>query len=160
VASRLLSGAELEWYRRWNDPLAVTLRQQIVGFDASEREFNVLMQHNRVLAEAGEAYGSSFALEGQLGRERYTQLETVQSPAMQSAVQDLNRAGIALVNAEWLASTRQRATEEIQQVWQSTNLSDTAKAQQVSTLQRQYGVMIDTRLGRHGSTVDEVGQTP
>jgi hypothetical protein len=160
VAARVLSGPELEWYRRWNDPMAAALRQQLVGFEASEREFNVLLQHNRVLAEAGEAYGSSFALEGQLGRERYTQLEAFKSPAFQSAVQDLNRAGIALVNADWLASTRQRAAEEIQQVWQSPSLSDAAKAQQVSTLQRQYGVMIDTRLGRHGSSVDEVGQTP
>lgn len=159
-ALQVLSGSDLEWYHRWNDRNAVALREQLLGFDPTEREFNALLQQNRVLGEAGDSYGGGFALEGQLGRERLAQLEALSSPAMHTALQDLNRAGLALANAEWLAATRQRAATEIQQVWQDTTLSDPAKAQQVSALQRQYGAAIDARLGRRGSTLEEMGRSP
>jgi len=160
IARETLSAEELEWYHRWNDRNAAALRNELVGFDANEREFNALLQQNRVAGETGESYGSGFALEGQIGHDRLMQLETLRSPAMHTAIQDLNHAGLPLDSAAWLASTRQRAIADIQQIWQNATLSDAAKAQQVSAVQRQYGQQIDARLGRRGSTLEEIGRAP
>ncbi len=158
IATATLSPAELAQYHAWNDRASAALRTELVGFDASEAEFQAILHTDR----SGEAVPEIVAanLATQLGAERYQQLVQLENPAMLTAVHDLNRAGLPLTFASWLATTRQNAMAAIQQVWQDNTLSDANKSDRVSALQRTYGQSISATLGRPVSNLDELGAAP
>jgi len=47
----------------------------------------------------------------------------LKDPALQTALRDLQRLGLPLAEAEWLAATRTRAIADIREIWQSPALT-------------------------------------
>jgi hypothetical protein len=155
IATDILAPAELALYHAWNDHANAALRTILIGFDATEAEFLTIRDAHATESANDPAVAAK--LEATLGHDRYIQLVQLESPPLQTAVQALNRLGLPLANASWLASTREAATAAIQQVWQDKMLPDAAKADRVALLQRELGQAVATKLGVPGSDLDELG---
>jgi hypothetical protein len=156
LAAQTLSGAEFDTFWKWNDRAAVALRSQLVGFEPTETEFLTLLNHNRAFDPSADDNGSN-ALAAALGPQRAAELRLLEAPDIQTAVHDLDRLGLPLSSAQWLADLRQQASAAIQQIWSDEALPSTLKAERVRELEQSYGQTIASKLGLQASTLDELG---
>lgn len=148
-ASRLLAGAqqiltpdEMALYRLWNAPENGLLRNQLVGFNATEDEFNAISRWpgfvNQGNSETGGEEQAELTLATQIGVQRLADLIRLRDPEVQTAVQDLHRLGLPLEQAEPLAVFRSQGVGAIQQVWSDPALPSPAKEERVLQIQQSY----------------------
>lgn len=156
IAAHALSASEFETFWKWNDPAAVALRAQLVGFEPSEVEFLTLLNRNRAFDPSGNDGGAP-DLVASLGPQRAAELHALEAPGLKTAMHDLDRLGLPLASAQWLADLRQQGSAAIQQVWSSPALPPTLKAERVRELEQSYGQTIATKLGLRVSSLDELG---
>jgi hypothetical protein len=78
----------------------------------------------------------------------------LKDPAMSTALRDLQRFGLPLGEAEWLAATRALAVEDIGKIWQSAALSDAMKRESVTQTERAYSQTIATKLALPEASLD------
>jgi len=154
IARRVLSAGESDSYRKWNEPAAVALRAQLIGFNPTEGEFVAILQERRAVGEDGDAREAIAELENILGSARLTELEKLKDPALHAALNDLQRLGLPLGEAEWLATTRTRAIAAIGEIWQSALLTDGIKREQVSLVERTFSQAVAAKLGLTSAALD------
>jgi hypothetical protein len=154
IATQVLRPEEMESYHQWNDRAVAALRNQLVGFDQTEGEFGAILLETRLVAEDGEASGTGPTLERQLGAARYADLLRIKDPPMHTALQDLQRLGLPLAEAEWLAATRTRAIAEMDEIWKNAALTDVTKRERVLQLERIHGQTIAAKLALPDATLD------
>ncbi len=157
LALDFLPAAEAATYRQWNEPATAALRQLLVGFGATEGEFLAILHDGRGAVDRDDDIGIESGLETQLGPARYAAFIRLKDPAIQTAVHDLQRLGLPLENADWLAATRERAVAAIQQVWQDPQIPAASKPDEVSAVRRSYGQAIAARLSLRGATLGDIG---
>ena len=153
VAEHMLPAAELEAYRNWNSPLSAALREQLAGFNPTEAEFAAI-RSSQAAAGDDEPSGTEAELATQLGTARYGEYLWLTDPAMQAAVHDLRRLGLALDDANWLAATRSRAVAEIGEAWRSDAFTDAGKRERVAQLEHDYSQTIAARLALPNASLD------
>jgi hypothetical protein len=144
LAAEALPEAELTVYRRWNAPAAVALRNQLIGFAATEAEFKAILAETATVSATGETEPT--ALASRLGPERFAAWQAQVSPDVQTALHDLQRLGLPLTQAGWLVALRAEAAASVQQAWQDGALADWAKPARVAQLQTDYAQAIAARL--------------
>ena len=154
IATRLLPSREMASYRQWNDRPAAVLRDQLVGFNQTESEFVAILHEASLAEEDGGVHGTEVGLETQLGAARYADFLKSKDPAMYTALHDLQRFGLPLEEAEWLAATRTRAVEDIGKIWQSAALSEATKRERVAQTERAYGQTIAAKLALPEASLD------
>lgn len=154
VAERAMAAEEFAEFTRWNAPAAVALRERLVGFDASEQEFRVLL---RAISDAD---GEAALVPAEFSPERAERLRQIEEPALRTALRDVRRLGLPLTEADWLAATRAQAAASIQRAWDDPGLSFGAKQGQVALLERTFSRAIADRFGLPGSSIDELHLRP
>jgi hypothetical protein len=156
IAQRVLPTGEMDLFRRWNEQPAAALRNQLVGFSPTENEFVAILSDTRLTEEDRLTSGVVLRLETLLGAERFAEFLRLKDPAMRTALHDLQRLGLPLAGAEWLATTRTRAIADIAEIWRSPALPDAIKQQRVAQLERVFGEAIAAKLGLPESSLDGI----
>jgi hypothetical protein len=159
LAQRVLTPEELELYRRWNDPAAAALRQRLAGFAATEAEFQALLADARLAPEETPAERAT-RLAAELGPRRAAQLAEWEEPALRTAAADLQRRGLSLENARWLAATRAQAQAAIQNTWADARLDLAAREQRVAQIGHTYAQAIAAQLALPAAALDELFSPP
>ncbi|WP_438480251.1 hypothetical protein [Oleiharenicola lentus] len=160
----LLPADEFADYVKWNAPAAALRRMQLVGFHASEKEFNTLAQHpdfvNPTSGQSTEPALSASELEILIGAARFAELNQLRTAERQTAVHDLHRLGLPLDYAKWLQDFRAQAVTTLQAVWQEPHTPDAAKAARVDQLQHAYRLSLLATLSPTGAAFDETELLP
>jgi hypothetical protein len=156
IAARVLPPDKVDLFHRWNDPAAAALRAQLVGFNPSEDEFIAIRGEMQSLAAEGETTEPAGHLEIALGSARFAELQKLLEPALHTAINDLQRLGLPLAEAPWLAETRARATADLGEIWRSTTLTDAMKRDRVTQTERFYGQAIAAKLGLPAAALDGI----
>lgn len=145
AVATLLSGQELADYSRWNAPSSAALRNRLAGFEASETEFNDVLEWQAATGSAREAAARE-ELAGRLGPDRLAQLDRLLEPAVHTAAQDLHRLGLPIDQAGWLADFRQVAAAQLQQLWSDPRLNAAQKQDKVDTLRDAFRAELSAEL--------------
>jgi hypothetical protein len=160
----LLTADEMAQYRQWNAPERVLLRSQLVGFDATENEFEAVAQWpgfvNQGNSEAGDGEQAELKLASRIGIQRLADLIRLRDPEVQTAVHDLHRLGLPLDQAESLAAFRSQGIGEIQQVWSDPVLPSPEKEERVRQLQQAYRARIAATFELSATSPDETDLMP
>jgi hypothetical protein len=145
-----LSADEFAGYLRWNSPEVATLRNELVGFHATESEFAEILRWRQLVDSGGpetaDTLQAEITLEDRIGSARLTALIQQRNPELQTASQDLRRLGLPVERAAWLANFRRQGILEIQKLWSDPALPSDAKAARVAQLQRSYRTLIAATL--------------
>jgi hypothetical protein len=145
AAAKILSGPELADYARWNAPSAAALRNRLAGFDATEGEFNAVLEWQHAAGSEGESEARN-ELVRKLGAERVAQLDALTDPAVHTATQDLHRLGLPLDQAGWLTDFRRAAVAQLQRSWRDPRLTDAQKQAEVGVLRDAFRDELTTQL--------------
>jgi hypothetical protein len=145
AAATLLSGRELADYTRWNAPPSAALRNRLAGFEASETEFNDILEWQAATGSAHEVAARE-ELIGRLGPDRFAQLDRLLEPAVHTAAQDLHRLGLSIDQADWLADFRQAAAAQLQRSWSDPRLSAARKQEKVDVLRGAFRAELAAEL--------------
>ncbi|HZP61297.1 MAG TPA: hypothetical protein VFB27_13330 [Opitutaceae bacterium] len=153
LARQVLTPDEFELYAKWNSPAAASLGTELVGFGASQAEYDAIYRWQTV-ADSEEGFGSAQArteadnqLQVALGSDRYAAFQHLQEPAYQTVVQMLNRWGLPASSADAVFSLRQSAVSAMAAIWEDPNVPDEQKAALVEKTRQQYRQQITTQLG-------------
>lgn len=159
----LLAPDQRAQFQDWNAPESALLRRQLVGFGASQVEFDAIArwpdfvnQGNAGLAEDAPAESR---LADEIGVARVADLIRLRDPEVETAVQDLHRLGLPVDRAEWLAAMRGEATSRMQQVWADGALTADAKETRVEALRVAYATQLASALAP-GRAIDQAGLLP
>ena len=145
-ALRVLTAGEMDSFRKWNEPSSSSLREQLIGFNQTEVEFIAVRRDAQLTDEERDTPAGAAGLEAQLGPVRFAELLKLRDPAMRTALHDLQRLGLPLAEADWLAAARSRAIADIGEIWQSAALTDAAKRERVAQTERAYSQAISTKF--------------
>lgn len=154
IAVRVLPPDAADTYRQWNDASAVALRAQLIGFNQTENEFVALLQAQRASAEDGDPRVVPIALETALDPARREELRQLRDPARHTALNDLQRLGLPLGDAAWLAAARARAVADIGEIWRSNLVTDGIKREQVALVEGIFSQAVAAKLGVRKATLD------
>lgn len=153
LARQVLTPDEFDLYAKWNSPAAVSLGSELVGFGASQPEYDAIYRWQTV-ADSEEGFASEEArteadnqLKVALGPDRYAAFAHRQDPAFQTVVQMLNRWGLPAASADTVLSLRQSAISAMTAIWRDPNVPDEQKAALVEKTRQQYRQQITAQLG-------------
>lgn len=157
IAQRLLPADEFAAYRQWNEPDTAALRAQLLGFDQTGDEFDAILQESRRTDAERATRAPGTGLEATLGTARFAAWRQLQDPAVHTALGDLNRLGLPLDSAAWLAAARAQAIAQISEVRQSLVLSDVAKQERVTRIERACSQAIAEKFALPAGSLDGLG---
>ena len=154
----VLSGKELVQYRQWNSPDHGLLRNQLVGFNATEGEFNAIAQWPGFVNQGNSSTDDDqvmLELADRIGVQRLADLIRLRDPEIQTAVHDLHRLGLPLDQAEALAALRGQGVSEIEQTWTDPTVPSAMKELRVRQLLGDYRARIAATFQIAANSTDQ-----